>query len=88
MSILALALSLIQPADACAMPRMIEAPIVAKQDTNQAKEAEKQATAPAASLEAALAEIDGAAAIPEVAPPAQAPAASANKKAAAVTPST
>lgn len=91
---LALALSFIQPADACAMPRY-EAPRVAKAeptkaptgkavDNRAAVDQAPEAKAPA-TLEDALAEIDGAAVIPEV-PVAPPTPADANKQAAAVEP--
>lgn len=82
---LALALSFIQPADACAMPRY-EAPIVAKAEPGKVNKVAEKAPEPKApaTLEDALAEIDGAA-IAEVpaAPVAPAPAAELNKQAAA-----
>ncbi len=84
-----IALSFVTAADACAMPRF-EAPLVAVTDPVKAKNqaADKKAAAlpVAASLEAALAEIDSASVIPEVAAPVVPPAA-ANQQAASVVPS-
>lgn len=89
-----IALSFVQPADACAMPRF-EAPLVAKADAVKAKNQEadrKAAAVPVAdSLEAALAEIDSASVIPEIAAPvvpAAAPPSAANRQAASVVPTT